>query len=251
MVRDAWRCHAPHHEGHVLRRNSRPHPEERPTGRVSKDTPRQRDIHASAFPRRRLTRVVRILGPQKNRGAGNAGCLAHRRPRVRMRRAHEQVTTGQPKHSGIPCANGFNGFLRALPGDRALLSPSPARCAGIVANLTPASRCQDHTTSPSATGTFVSCARASTASCPNVRDDRDTPLRRDGMARVVNLIWVRRETENFCGDDWTGGIALKPKENFRFWRRPDFGICGSLSHPSLHERERVVGSEASNARSRG
>src|SRR5579863_4193617 len=36
------------------------------------------------------------------------------------------VTTGSPVHSGIPCAIGFNGFLRSLPGDRALLSPSPA-----------------------------------------------------------------------------------------------------------------------------
>jgi hypothetical protein len=35
------------------------------------------------------------------------------------------VTTGSPVHSGIPCANGFNGLLRALPGDRALLPPSP------------------------------------------------------------------------------------------------------------------------------
>jgi hypothetical protein len=33
-------------------------------------------------------------------------------------------TTGPPKHSGTPCANGFNGLLRALPGDRAFLSPS-------------------------------------------------------------------------------------------------------------------------------
>src|SRR5262252_278358 len=31
--------------------------------------------------------------------------------------------------------NGFNGFLRALPGDRALLSPSPARCESIVARV--------------------------------------------------------------------------------------------------------------------
>jgi hypothetical protein len=26
------------------------------------------------------------------------------------------VTTGTPKRSGTPCANGFNGFLRDLPG---------------------------------------------------------------------------------------------------------------------------------------
>jgi hypothetical protein len=38
------------------------------------------------------------------------------------------------------------------------LSPSPARCASIVTSLMPASRHQDHTTSPSATGALVSCA---------------------------------------------------------------------------------------------
>src|SRR6516162_939579 len=38
----------------------------------------------------------------------------------------------RPKHS---LRDGFNGFLRALPGDRACLSPSSARCQSIVANL--------------------------------------------------------------------------------------------------------------------
>jgi hypothetical protein len=38
---------------------------------------------------------------------------------VRKKKAHELVTTGSPKHSGIPCANGFNGFLRDLLGERA------------------------------------------------------------------------------------------------------------------------------------
>jgi hypothetical protein len=36
------------------------------------------------------------------------------------------VATGLPERSGLPCAIGFNGFLRALPGERALLSPSLA-----------------------------------------------------------------------------------------------------------------------------
>ncbi|MGC2023501.1 hypothetical protein, partial [Bradyrhizobium sp.] len=39
----------------------------------------------------------------------------------------ELVTTGSPKQSGIPCTNGFNGFLRALLGEPGLLSPSLAR----------------------------------------------------------------------------------------------------------------------------
>ena len=38
-------------------------------------------------------------------------------------------------------------LLKKKPG---LLSPSPVRCASIVTELTSASRCQDHTTSPSA-----------------------------------------------------------------------------------------------------
>jgi hypothetical protein len=44
------------------------------------------------------------------------------------------------------------------------------------ANLTPASGCQDHTTSPSALASPVSRAAASIASRPHVRDVRETPL---------------------------------------------------------------------------
>ena len=49
--------------------------------------------------------------------------------------------------------NGFNGLFRALPGDRAFLSPSLADNS---ANRTPASGRQDHTASPSAAVSFVS-----------------------------------------------------------------------------------------------
>ena len=45
------------------------------------------------------------------------GAKPHPQPRVQMKKAHEQVTPGSPKHSGIPRANGFNGFLRGLPGE--------------------------------------------------------------------------------------------------------------------------------------
>jgi hypothetical protein len=37
-----------------------------------------------------------------------------------------RVTTSTPESPGIPARNGFNGFLGALPGDRALLPPSSA-----------------------------------------------------------------------------------------------------------------------------
>ncbi len=40
---------------------------------------------------------------------------------VESTRVSHHRSTGTP---GIPARNGFNGFLRALPGDRAFLSPS-------------------------------------------------------------------------------------------------------------------------------
>src|ERR1700733_11979767 len=71
-------------------------------------------------------------------------------------------------------------------------------------------------------------AAASTASHPNVRDDRDTPLARDGMARDTPVIWVGRTAEYFSSEGWTGQISDLPSAGegpraFRFalqpWRR--------------------------------
>ena len=58
-------------------------------------------------------------------GVGNAGC-----PRTRSRvRKVESTRVSHHGYAGtpdIPARNGFNGLYRALPGDRAFLSPSPA-----------------------------------------------------------------------------------------------------------------------------
>jgi hypothetical protein len=115
----------------------------------------------------------------RSEGAGNAGCPLHPQPRARSvestRVSHHEFT-GTP---GIPARDGFNGFLRALPGDRAFLSPSLAELSS--ANLTPASRRQDHTTSPSASQRVRQCATHVHRIPPRVRDDRDTPhVGRDG-----------------------------------------------------------------------
>jgi hypothetical protein len=98
-------------------------------------------------------------------GVGNAGCPLHPRPRVHLVLVERtRVTTSTPESPDVPARNGFNGFLRALPGDRALLPPSPADMflskpgwADLnSASLTPASGRQDHTTSPYAATSFVS-----------------------------------------------------------------------------------------------
>jgi hypothetical protein len=76
------------------------------------------------------------------------------------------------KHPASP-RNGLR-LMSCSPRRSAFLPPSPA---GPTAGLTPASRCQDHTSSPSASASPVSRAFASTAAHPYVRDVRETPLR--------------------------------------------------------------------------
>jgi hypothetical protein len=54
-------------------------------------------------------------------------------------------------------------------------------------------------------------AAASTASHPNVRDDRDTPLSRDGTAWDKPVIWVKWKWEYFCRGGLDREIADLPR----------------------------------------
>jgi len=112
-----------------------------------------------------------------------------------------RVSQVTPESPGIPRAMVY-GLLRALPGDRAFLSPSPLRSL-LLRGLTPASRRQDHTTSPSASGALVCCAVRVHRIPPHVRDDRETPLSSGGTARVLKLILAGREAEYFSQKGWT------------------------------------------------
>ena len=172
--------------------------------------------HTFTPSRRDAPEALLDLPPKE--GVGNSGCPLHPRPRVHLVVVERtRVTTSTPESPDVPARNGFNGFLRALPGDRACLPPSPADmflskpgwADATSANLTPASGRQDHTTSPSASSAVVLHAanrsrraiRPALAShaqhcCvhrtpPRVRDDHDTPLWWGGMATVLDLIWVR------------------------------------------------------------
>ena len=151
-------------------------------------------------------RYARVLhGPAAQRGRGE--CRVPSAPAAScalgvVQDAHEYSQRSHRKSPGIPARSGFNGFLRALPGDRAFLSPSPLRSL-LPKNLTPASRRQDHTTSPSATSALSSLApRASTASRPNVRDDGQRPSPGTGwpgyesdLDRVRTEIFLQRELD--------------------------------------------------------
>jgi hypothetical protein len=97
------------------------------------------------------------------------------------------------------------GLLRALPGDRALLPPSSAE--NVSADLTPASRRQDHTTSPSAISTLVRSASRVHRISSRVRDDRDTPLLWDETRADMEVIWVGTERKYFSLWDSTASIT--------------------------------------------
>src|SRR5437868_5981068 len=88
-------------------------------------------------------------------------------------------------------AQWFYGLFRALPGERAFLPPSLANCS---TSLTPASRRQDHTTSPYALAFSSGVKKRLTPkrpphSGPTHRDDRETPLGWAGMGKVIILIY--------------------------------------------------------------
>src|SRR5258706_9119361 len=130
---------------------------------------------------------------QKNRGRRE--CRVPNAPiasRAKLNKAHERSHHG---HTGInPAfpAQWFYGLLRALPGDQACLTPSPAL---LIADLTPASGRQNDTTWPYASASFVRLAIARLTlprpphPAPNVRDDREAPLlwARDGGSPSADL----------------------------------------------------------------
>jgi hypothetical protein len=97
-------------------------------------------------------------------GVGNAGCSMHPRPRMQeiesIRVSSPQVHRSNP---AFPHAMVFTvSFALSL-----VIGLFVTVAGGIAsANLTPASRRQDHTTSPSASVLFVSSTSASTASRP-------------------------------------------------------------------------------------
>ena len=160
--------------------------------------------HTFAFPRRNPPEFCRKFRPliQRAQGMPGAWCARRRMCEGRKQKAHALVRSHR-KHPAFP-AQWFYGFLRALPGDRALLPPSPADRS---ANLTPASRRQDHTTSPSASAPFVKGASASTASRLTLVTIAKRPSgRRDGA--ILGLIWVCRERKYFSMVIWTPQITL-------------------------------------------
>src|SRR6266404_722967 len=110
-------------------------------------------------------------------------------------KAHERSHHG---HTGITRhspRNGFTAYFVLSPARSGLFVTVILRLLG--ADLTPASRRQNHTTSPSASAPFVTCAARVHRIPPRVRDVRNAPLW-DRTVIDIEVIWVRRKLKYFC-----------------------------------------------------
>ena len=149
-------------------------------------------------------------------GVGNAGCQ-----RTRSRACSVDSTRvshhGYAEHPAFPHATVLTVYSRTLPGDR--LSCHRRRRKNS-ADLTPAPRRRDHTALPSASTRLVRPGIGVHRIPPRGRDDRVSPLIRDGTAGVIDLIWVFGKSEYFCKRGWTGFADLPVGRDFARWRAP-------------------------------
>src|SRR5712691_9044753 len=119
----------------------------------------------------------------KSEGAGNAGRPTRPQPRVRNKKAHEHSHHGHTgNHPAFPAQWSY-GLLRALPGDQACLTPSPAL---LIADLTPALGRQNDTTWPYASARFVKRTARVHRIPPRVDDVAQRPSFGTGRRESVN-----------------------------------------------------------------
>jgi hypothetical protein len=157
-------------------------------------------LRDSAFPRRDAPESCMKPSPSKQRAQGMPGDRCARSLACKIKYAYERSHhghTGNTRHSLrnglrlISCSPRRSGFLVTVA------------CGIASANLTPASRRQDHTTSPSAAGALVRSAACVHRIPPRVRDDRDTPLCGVGRRESIKLFLPHSEAKYFCEWDWT------------------------------------------------
>jgi hypothetical protein len=158
----------------------------------------------SSFSRRDArARVVQEFCPSKNRGrresrvpvAPAASCA-----KVESTRVSHHRFTGTP---GLPCAMVLRLISRS-PRGPGLFAPVVSVMRSIIANLTPASGRQDHTTSPSADQRL-----RQRAACvhriphPTSVTIAIRPSCEGGMAKDGEVICGRGKQKYFCKRGWT------------------------------------------------
>jgi hypothetical protein len=153
--------------------------------------------HASAPPATR--HCVRALHKTSSESRGRRECRMPNAPAAS--RASEKSTRARHHRYAEPFRHslhdGFNGFLRVLPGDRAFLSPSSLRSVSSQKLDTSVGVPGRHDFAVRLQVRSSSALEASIASRTNVRDDAYAPLvGRDG--RIDRTASSKRPREKFC-----------------------------------------------------
>src|SRR4029077_18995382 len=116
---------------------------------------------------------------QRAQGTPDARCTRGLVCKHAQKSAHEHTGSAEAiRHS---LRNGFTAYSALSPVIGFLVTVTSRI---LPRGLTPASRRQNHTTSPSASRPFVKGPSASTASRPAFRDDRERPSCRVGTGRA-------------------------------------------------------------------
>ena len=154
--------------------------------------------HAFAFSRHELPEICLETPPSLVRGRREGRVRAA--PAVscaimRMARgAHEH--TGSAGASRPSLRNGFTAYFALFPENGSFASVALKELSHL-ADLTPAPRRQDQTTSPYASATLVRHGLGVHRILPRVSDDGQRPSSRGETGAVMPQIWVEAEAEYF------------------------------------------------------
>jgi hypothetical protein len=153
-----------------------------------------------AFSRHELPELYLKLSRPPIEGAGKTG-----EDRVRAapavpcaivdsKAAHEH--TGSAGASRPSLRNGFTAYFELFPENGSFASVA-RKMLSLPADLTPAPRRQNHTTSPYASAALVCRGIGVHRISPRVSDDGQRPSSRGETAVVMPVIWGKREAKNF------------------------------------------------------
>src|SRR5882724_11208060 len=144
------------------------------------------DVHPDMPPRSRgamRPSFAKTMSLDNQRAQGMPGANCTRSLACESDKAHEHSHHRFRRIQPAFPAQWFYGLLRALPGDQACLTPSPAL---LIADLTPALGRQNDTTSPSAAAQFVKRTARVHRIPPHVDDVAQRPSFGTGRDESVN-----------------------------------------------------------------
>jgi hypothetical protein len=163
--------------------------ESRDSGFDADASPRNDEVFADERPHSRgVIRPSFASAAPNNRGRRESRASdAPAASRAKVKKHTSKSTTGSPEQAGLPCAMVLTvSFVVSLVIGLSCHHRRRVCPTGLIS----ASRYQDHTTSPSATSAFVSCARrVHRIPRPTLVTIAKRPSFGRGMARMMLVIW--------------------------------------------------------------